>query len=622
MLRILKKFWWLIILIVVAIIVIFVFTKGAGPEYEYTTEQVVRGDLVQTVDATGKVQSAEEVSLSFQTTGVVRDIFAVVGQDVLKDDPIIGLDDRELKFKLSQAEASLSQAQADLNRQLAGASTQDINVSQITVDKALLDYQNAIAELETLKIKLDKDVLTYDGNLDKAKKAYEDAKTDLDNINSTQGQYLVNYKEDLIVTMNDSLADLTVAIAEVDEVKSDSNFGSYMGILDGQSRNDQEVSYLRCSSAYAIAKASFVGLDSLDSDTVFDAVYEDVNDALSECFEELKNMYVVLDNSVNAASLTTSDISTYKTNITNQQTYIIADINSLKTDYQTLANGRITKQTQSDSYQSSLNAAENSYSVSQANYNLAIASQNSQIQSQENKIKIYKSSWELSVSQLNLKAAKPRYVDIAPNQARVAQMQAAYELAQKQFEDAVIKAPIDGTVTAIEYEIGEQVTATSAKPHVVKMENLDGFEIEVDISESDIAKIQQDDKVEITLDAFGDDKAFEGIVNVIDPGETVIQEVIYYTVKIVFDPGTEDEVKPGMTANTLIFTDERADALFVPRRAVIENNGSGKVVRILDGKTHKEIPVQTGLRADNGLVEIISGLTEGQEIVTYMKEAK
>jgi multidrug efflux pump subunit AcrA (membrane-fusion protein) len=74
-----------------------------------------------------------------------------------------------------------------------------------------------------------------------------------------------------------------------------------------------------------------------------------------------------------------------------------------------------------------------------------------------------------------------------------------------------------------------------------------------------------------------------------------------------------------MTANAIITTSEKKDILVVPSRAIIEKNGDGKFVRILEEKEVKEISIKTGLYGDDGLVEITSGLEEGQEIITYIK---
>ena len=75
-----------------------------------------------------------------------------------------------------------------------------------------------------------------------------------------------------------------------------------------------------------------------------------------------------------------------------------------------------------------------------------------------------------------------------------------------------------------------------------------------------------------------------------------------------------------MTANATIITAEKKDILVVPARAIVEKNGQGKIVRVLENDQVKEINVITGIYGDEGLVEILSGLKEGQEIITYIKE--
>jgi len=65
---------------------------------------------------------------------------------------------------------------------------------------------------------------------------------------------------------------------------------------------------------------------------------------------------------------------------------------------------------------------------------------------------------------------------------------------------------------------------------------------------------------------------------------------------------------------------EKKDILVVPARAIVEKNGQGKIVRVLENDQVKEINVITGIYGDEGLVEILSGLKEGQEIITYIKE--
>ena len=98
--------------------------------------------------------------------------------------------------------------------------------------------------------------------------------------------------------------------------------------------------------------------------------------------------------------------------------------------------------------------------------------------------------------------------------------------------------------------------------------------------------------------------------------------MIYYKVKIEakFDKEYSNQVKPGMTANVIITTEEKDNALVVPSRAIVDKNGEGKFIRILEAGVLKEIPVKVGLRGDDGIVEVVSELAEGIEVITYVKK--
>jgi RND family efflux transporter MFP subunit len=192
----------------------------------------------------------------------------------------------------------------------------------------------------------------------------------------------------------------------------------------------------------------------------------------------------------------------------------------------------------------------------------------------------------------------------------------------KQIEDNIIISPIDGQIVTINYEVGEQTSL--AKPIFNLLAQSD-FDVEIDISESDINKLKVGNSVEITFDAFGEDQKFQGRVAFIEPAETVIQEVIYYKAKIELinvSAGYLKNIKPGMTANAIIVTNSKKNVLTVPNRAIVDKNGAGKFIRVLDLGKMREIPIETGIRGDNGMIEIISGLEDGTEVITYIKENK
>ena len=88
-----------------------------------------------------------------------------------------------------------------------------------------------------------------------------------------------------------------------------------------------------------------------------------------------------------------------------------------------------------------------------------------------------------------------------------------------------------GRLATLDVEIGENVSANQEVVDIVSPQ----LTVEVDISESDIAKVSVDDPVSMTLDAFGEDMVFTGTVASVDPAETEISGVIYYKTKILID---------------------------------------------------------------------------------------
>ncbi len=212
--------------------------------------------------------------------------------------------------------------------------------------------------------------------------------------------------------------------------------------------------------------------------------------------------------------------------------------------------------------------------------------------------------------------AKPRQEDVNLNQAQVDQAEANADLLRNQIRESEISAPIAGQVTKVEKEIGE-VVQPSMTDVVISLLPKEPFQVEVDIAETDIGKISLGDNCQISLDAFPE-KYFAGKIIEIDPAATVIQGVVYYRVRISLE-AEEAGTKPGMTASVEITTDYKENVLAIPQRAVLEKN-SHKIVKVMEGKNIIEKTVETGIRSSEGIVEIISGLSEGERIVTFEKK--
>lgn len=265
------------------------------------------------------------------------------------------------------------------------------------------------------------------------------------------------------------------------------------------------------------------------------------------------------------------------------------------------------------------NTRATNYVVNQSAYNAALESQRSMTSAAENVVASAQTSYDQAVATLNLKKAQARPADVDAARAQVLSAEAQLSAALNGFENTIIRAPSNGTVTKVDVKVGEQ--ATALKP-VVSLQDVSNLYVEANVSEANIAQITGGQPVSYTFDALGPDKTFSGTVTAVDPASTVVSGVVNYKVTASVDQISE--VKPGMTANMSVLVGKQSAGLAVPQRALVEHDGQ-KFVRILtDAKkqSYTETVVTTGLEADGGLAEIKSGLSEGQSIVTFIEDKK
>ncbi len=236
--------------------------------------------------------------------------------------------------------------------------------------------------------------------------------------------------------------------------------------------------------------------------------------------------------------------------------------------------------------------------------NAAVASINALIQN----IASQKITIEQLQAQLNLKqvAAKPQ--DIEAQEAAVQQAQASAAAIQAQIRDMEIVAPISGIVTATNGNVGEIIDPSIT---VVSMISGGALQVKVNLSEDNVAGVKVGQPVRITADALSTE--WPGAVTAVDPAGTVINGSVYYKTTITFNE-SDSRVKAGMTSDVWIKTGSAASALIVPASA-IQKNGSVSFVQIYKNGKITSQNVTTGLKSQNGTIEIVSGLSEGEQVV-------
>lgn len=216
----------------------------------------------------------------------------------------------------------------------------------------------------------------------------------------------------------------------------------------------------------------------------------------------------------------------------------------------------------------------------------------------------------------------------------------ALQKAQVDLSRCTIYSPIDGTVISRSVDVGQTVAASLSAPNLFTIANdMTSMQIDASVSEADIGTVAQGQNVEFTVDAFPY-SPFSGVVEQIRNSPVTVQSVVTYSV-LVRVKNPELKLKPGMTANVSITVAQRKDILRVPNaalrfklpEAVVTANperpkggskGKGfrperKVHLLKEGSAKPEpTPVKLGI-ADNLFTEVTSGVSEGDVIVTGLK---
>ncbi|OGN28746.1 MAG: hypothetical protein A3A33_03115 [Candidatus Yanofskybacteria bacterium RIFCSPLOWO2_01_FULL_49_25] len=326
--------------------------------------------------------------------------------------------------------------------------------------------------------------------------------------------------------------------------------------------SDSNASYaatsLRLSASTELNKwqTELIGVTSLSSPEILSPLLKSGLAHLAVVRNLLNAVSATLDGNVN---LTSAQLATYKANVTVALTEVNAAISSLNTISQSISSQQATV---------------------------------AQVQ-----------------AQLALKQAGSSSHDIAAQQAQVEQARAGVASAFANLQGAQIIAPISGVITQLDAKVGQ--LATPGTPLVSIIGN-GGFEVDAGVSETDIGKLADADAVSMTLDAFPGE-TFAGSVFYIAPAQTNTQGVITYLVKVSFNQ-LDPRLKSGLTANVDIQTQHKDDVLILPQYAIVQND-KGAFVKILENNTAKEMPVTLGIQDQKGNVEIVSGVTEGEQVI-------
>lgn len=214
-------------------------------------------------------------------------------------------------------------------------------------------------------------------------------------------------------------------------------------------------------------------------------------------------------------------------------------------------------------------------------------------------------------AELNVKLAKPNSSDIELATAEITQAQGKLEAALAKLEDTIIRASADGTITKVDTKIGE---LSQVNKEVIVLQDISNLYIESDINEANIANVKLNQVAKFNFDAMPN-KEFEGTVVHIDPSATTSDGVVNYKIKSSI-PKTDMDIRVGMNANLVVIGGQKPGVLVLPKQAINVVDGKSFVKKVVNEKKYKfeDTEVVTGFVGDGNLVEIVSGLAEGDRI--------
>jgi HlyD family secretion protein len=171
---------------------------------------------------------------------------------------------------------------------------------------------------------------------------------------------------------------------------------------------------------------------------------------------------------------------------------------------------------------------------------------------------------ELDASETALTLAK---ANLAESSARVVQAKAQLRQAETNLGYTKIVSPVDGVVISRQVDVGQTVAASLQTPTLFSIaRDLTQMQIEASIDEADIGRIAEGQKAECRFDAWPK-QTFEGTVTQVRLNPEIVSNVVTYVVVLKVS-NEEMKLKPGMTANVTVVTEQRDDVLKVPAAAL------------------------------------------------------
>lgn len=267
-----------------------------------------------------------------------------------------------------------------------------------------------------------------------------------------------------------------------------------------------------------------------------------------------------------------------------------------------------TKSAQSQFY-SDLQKAQVEYATAKMNYNRYVILKDEGAVSQKDLDTMYQALIvaKAALDNLQLQNVGDTPALIAGKQAAQAKAKYTVDSLSKQLEDLTIRAPRHGVIS---YRNAEAGAMAAANTKVLTITDTSGIYIDCPVAEADVAAIQPGMTVSVSVESLAN--TYDGTITYVSPAMDPTNKT--YIVRITLS-NPDNLLRGGMFAQSSLEVLQRRNTLFVPKDALVEQNGISQLYVINPDNTIAIRTVKTGLRNDN-YVEILEGLSDGEQIAT------
>jgi membrane fusion protein, macrolide-specific efflux system len=634
-----------------------------------TTVTVSRGVVLASVNATGNVTVADQLALDFPVGGKVVDIYVKEGQRVVAGQPLASIDDSPARAKVDQARADLDAAQDRVRQLLEGSTPNEQQQNNTAIDAARANLGKANDTVDRAEDTLKTGSVTRQN-------AVNDARRNLDNIKAAAAQHAKDLQLDIDQIqqrLDEHQAQLDVhqakydfdmqqaesaRAAELDALRRIDTQRAILADIEARMRDKacntsgqpaqpaqgggQSTSTTAGGSRTATkAKAANTGnaptLQAADAKTTDTKKKSDKQKECERLQDDHAQVELDLRHDEDQLGVIRQDRNRYEGYVRDDAETLIQDRQTVEQDQRDLADAKNALRAGQIDDQNRIITAEQQLTTATDDQKKGDLADAQAIAAARNDVSAAEADVAQQVAAKAVQEERPKNnAEVAAAQADVDAKQAVLDDFQRQLDDTTLISPAEGTVAVVGGRIGEEVpgggsnrggfdaSALSRPPNAqapgsvstraggfVTLTDLGTTEVRARFSEADTAKINAGQAAKVEFESLGEQLTARVVR--IDPIETVVANVVTYTVTLLLDKKLE-ELKPGMTGNVDVIIAQKQNVLRLPVTAINPRNGRATVQVVGPDEKLETRQVTTGLKGDDD-VEITSGLSDGDRVV-------